>query len=282
MGFLNGEVMGSLFISADIEGVAGVVSWDQTRERRFEYEAARRWMTAEVCAAIAGARAAGAGRVVIADSHGNGQNLLLDALPKDVEVVRSWPRPLSMMQGIETGEFEAVFCLGYHTGAAEVGLLNHTIHGGAFTDVRIDGRSVSELEIFAALAGAHGEPIALVSGDDAFCAHAEIVAPKALRVAVKTAMGRISARTIMPAAACALLEDAAAKAWKNRAGIAPHQSKGRVRLAIDFKWHHPAETLALLDRFARTGAHTIETECADLLELVRVIEFITHFRLVPE
>jgi D-amino peptidase len=274
--------MGSLFISADIEGVAGVVSWDQTRQRGFEYEAARRWMTAEVNAAIAGARSAGAGRIVIADSHGNGQNLLLDMLPADVEVVRCWPRPLSMMQGIETGGFEAVFCLGYHTGAAEVGLLNHTIHGGAFTDVRLNGRSVSELEIFAAVAGAHGAPIALVSGDEAFCAHAEAVAPMALRVAVKSASGRVSARTIMPSAACARLEEAAAIAWRERTKIAPHLSKSTVRLAIDFKWHHPAETLALLDRFERSGAHTIETSCADHMEVVRVIEFITHFRLAPE
>jgi D-amino peptidase len=274
--------MGSLFISADIEGVAGVVSWDQTRQRGFEYETARRWMTGEVNAAIAGARAAGADHVVIADSHGNGQNLLLDALPGDVEVVRCWPRPLSMMQGIETGGFEAVFCLGYHTGADQVGLLNHTIHGGAFTDVRLDGRSVSELEIFASVAGAYGAPIALVSGDEAFCAHAEVVAPKALRVCVKTATGRISARSMMPSAACALLHDAAGHAWRSRAGIAPHGKKGRARLAIDFKWHHPAETLALLDRFERTGAHTVETDCADVLEVVRVIEFMTHFRLVPE
>jgi len=94
-----------IYISADIEGIAGVVTREHTRPEGFEYQSARIWMTDSVAAAANAAFAAGASEVVISDSHGNAQNLLLDRLPRAVQVVRSWPRPLSMMQGMESGDY---------------------------------------------------------------------------------------------------------------------------------------------------------------------------------
>ncbi len=87
-----------VYISADMEGVAGVVTQDQLGPAGFEYSQFREFMTAEVNAAIEAARDAGATEIVVSDSHGNGLNLLLDALPQDIELVRSWPRPLGMMK----------------------------------------------------------------------------------------------------------------------------------------------------------------------------------------
>ena len=84
-----------------MEGVAGVVTGDQLGPTGFEYERFRAFMTAEVLAAIQGARDAGATTIVVSDSHGNGENLLIEQFPEDVTIVRSWPRPLAMMQGIE-------------------------------------------------------------------------------------------------------------------------------------------------------------------------------------
>ena len=89
-----------VFISADMEGMVGVVTGDQLFPTGFEYQRFREFMTKEVLAAIRGARAAGAGEIVVADAHGNGENLLIELLPVNVTVVRSWPRPLGMMQGI--------------------------------------------------------------------------------------------------------------------------------------------------------------------------------------
>ncbi|MDH3440397.1 MAG: M55 family metallopeptidase, partial [Gammaproteobacteria bacterium] len=90
-----------IFISADMEGVVGAVTGEQLSPGGFEYERFRGFMTAEVNAAIDAARAAGATEFVIADAHGNGQNLLIEQLPDDVTIVRSWPRELSMMGGID-------------------------------------------------------------------------------------------------------------------------------------------------------------------------------------
>src|SRR4029077_14781312 len=87
-----------IYISADMEGITGVVSADQLSPASFEYQRAREWMTAEVAAAMQGAKDAGATEFVVSVSHGNGESQLIDRLPADlpVRIVRSFPRPLGM------------------------------------------------------------------------------------------------------------------------------------------------------------------------------------------
>src|SRR6476661_4368716 len=90
-----------IYISADMEGIVGVVTADQLGPQGFEYNRFREFMTEEVKAAVEAAFEAGATEIVVSDSHGNGENLLIEKLPKNITVVRSWPRPLMMMQGID-------------------------------------------------------------------------------------------------------------------------------------------------------------------------------------
>src|SRR6478736_6272315 len=116
-----------IYISADMEGVVGVVTGDQLSPPGFEYNRFREFMTEEVKAATEAAFEAGATEVVISDSHGNGENLLIDKLPKNVTIVRSWPRPLMMMQGIDE-TFDGVIFIGYHTSTTNMaGVRAHTI-----------------------------------------------------------------------------------------------------------------------------------------------------------
>ena len=102
-----------VYISVDMEGIAGVVTADQLAPGGFEYERFRRFMTEETLAAITGARSAGAGDIVVSDSHGNGESLLIDLFPKDVTVVRSWPRHGGMMAALDK-TFDAAIFIGYH------------------------------------------------------------------------------------------------------------------------------------------------------------------------
>lgn len=271
-----------VFISADIEGVAGVVSWDQTLRQGHEYDRACGWMTGEVAAACEAALEAGAERVVVADSHGTGQNLILDALPDAVETVRAWPRPLGMMQGVDTDQFDHVFCLGYHTGASEIGMLNHTCNGAGFLDVRIDGASVDELDIYAGVAAHFGAPVSLVSGDVAFCDSAKRRFPSCRAVAVKSATGRVTGQSISPAAARTRIGEAAAEVLSAPAPDRPMPTTSGLRLEIIFKWHHAAETLSYLDGFERTGAHSVAIDVADHLAVARILEFLSNFKLIPD
>ena len=161
-----------LFISVDMEGVAGVVSWQQLVREGFEYERAREWLTAEVNAVCEAAFETGVKEIVIADSHYEGLNLLVDRLPEGVEIVRHWPRVLNMMQGIEDGEYAGAILHAHHGGADLVGAgIAHTMTF-AIKQLRINGRSFGETELSAATAGHFGVPVIMVSGDDVYIEHA--------------------------------------------------------------------------------------------------------------
>ncbi|HWP41714.1 MAG TPA: M55 family metallopeptidase, partial [Blastocatellia bacterium] len=139
-----------IYISADMEGVVGAVTGDQLGPAGFEYSRFREFMTSEVNAAIEAAFRAGATEIVVSDSHGNGQNLLIEKLPKTVTVVRSWPRPLMMMQGIDE-TFDGAIFLGYHTSTSNMeGVRAHTISSARLAEVRLNGKPVSEAAINAA------------------------------------------------------------------------------------------------------------------------------------
>ena len=124
-------------------------------------------MTEEVKAATEAAFEAGATEVVISDSHGNGENLLIEKLPKNVTIVRSWPRPLMMMQGIDE-TFDGAIFIGYHTSTTNIaGVRAHTISSARLADVRLNGTSMPEAGINAAIAGHFNVPVIMISGDDA-------------------------------------------------------------------------------------------------------------------
>src|SRR5207245_3927162 len=158
-----------------MEGIAGVVTAEQLGPAGFEYARFREFMTDEVRAAIDAARAAGAGEIVVSDSHGNGQNLLVEKLPPDVTVVRSWPRPLMMMEGIDSSFAGAIF-IGYHASTTNPqGVRAHTMSSATLADVRLNGVSLPEAGVNAAIAGHFGVPVIMISGDDASVAEARRV-----------------------------------------------------------------------------------------------------------
>ncbi|MEM6681854.1 MAG: M55 family metallopeptidase [Pseudomonadota bacterium] len=260
-----------LYISADIEGVAGVVTNAQTKVGGFEWQQARRWMTAEVGAAIAGARAAGATDFVVSDSHGTGQNLLLDDLPEDVEVVRSWPRPLGMMQGIEHGSFDAAFLIGYHSAAhTPGGILAHTMSTRFIHSLRLNGEPASETGISAGIAGHFGVPIVLASGDDMYGAEVKQCLPSARFVQVKTAHGQTSARSMAPKMAQNKIEEAAQKSLSGPFP-APTKISTPIRLEVTFQRREHAELLSYLPNFERQDARTIGVTAGDMPSVSKII-----------
>ena len=154
-----------IFISADIEGVAGVVVPRHGEPGNAEYEQARRLMTEEVNAAIEGAFAGGAVEVLVNDSHGPMINILPDLLHPRAELIRGNIKPGAMFAGLDDS-YSGVMCLGYHAAAAEYGVLAHTTSSSAFTAIRLNGMAASEAMFYGAYAGAMGVPVILLSGDD--------------------------------------------------------------------------------------------------------------------
>jgi D-amino peptidase len=268
---------GKVYISADMEGIAGVVSGEQLGPQGFEYARFREFMTNEVLAAIEGARAAGATEILVSDSHGNGQNLLIEKFPKDVQIIRSWPRPLMMMEGIDT-TFDAVLFVGYHTGTTNTqGVRAHTMSSANFADVRLNGISVPEAGLNAAIAGHFGVPVALITGDAAIVQEARALLGDIEGAVVKWPLGFHSARTMTPEASCALIRDKARSAVERVAKLKPYRLKAPVELELRFKNYRPAEILAYLPNVERADAHTVRFRGKDILEVARFIEFALNY-----
>jgi D-amino peptidase len=267
-----------VFISADMEGVAGVVSDQQLGPAGFEYGKFREIMTGEVLAAIEGARAAGATEILVADSHGNGQNLLIDQLPSDVQLVRSWPRPLSMMQGIDE-TFDAAVFIGYHTSTANMaGVRAHSFSSALLADVRLNGVSVSEGAFNAAIAGHFGVPVVAISGDDAVVAEVKKVVPAIEGAIVKWAYGFHSARTLTPKAALAEIRARVEAGVSRRAAAKPYRLAAPVTLEVRFKNYRPSEVLAYLPGVERTDSHTIRFRGRDMPEVTRFLSVVTNYQ----
>jgi len=160
-----------ILVAADMEGISGVVHWDQTDAQHSEYARFRKLMTADVNAAIRGACDAGAGEVIVADGHGSGRNILIEELDPRARLNSGSPSPLSMVQGADSGVNAAMF-VGYHARAgSQNAILDHT-WAGAVANVWLDGQAMGEIGWNAAVCGHFQVPVILVSGDQTACAEA--------------------------------------------------------------------------------------------------------------
>jgi D-amino peptidase len=266
-----------VYISADMEGVVGAVTGDQLGPSGFEYGRFRQIMTNEVNAAIEAARAMGATEILVSDSHGNGENLLIEELPADIQLVRSWPRPLMMMEGIDES-FDAAIFIGYHASTTNTqGVRAHTISSASLTAVRLNGVEMMEASINAAIAGDFGVPVVMISGDDATVEEARRIIGDVEGAVVKWSYGFHSARTIMPEASYALIDERVRAALGRLDDFEPYRMEGPIELEISFKNYMPAELLAYLPNVERVDAHTIRFTGRDMTEISKFIEFTTSY-----
>ncbi|MEF2071273.1 M55 family metallopeptidase [Consotaella aegiceratis] len=247
-----------IFISVDIEGVAGVSEGLQGSRGNPEYETARRLMTAEASAAVAGAFAGGANTVLIADSHGQMRNILADELDPRARLVAGKPRPLSMAQGLDE-TYDGVVLIGYHAGADGYGTLSHTISGLAFRRIEINGVYTNETTLYAGYAAELGVPLLAVSGDDRLADEVAEQFPAARRIVVKQALGASATDSLSPQASRQLIEAEVAAAVKG-AATAPVEilSKPPLTVSVLFQHQIQADAVALLPFITRRGPRAIE------------------------
>lgn len=274
-----------IYLSVDMEGIAGVVHEDQTNpadpRSAAEYARFRRLMTLEANAAIEGALAGGATEIVVNDSHWSMRNLLAEELHPAALLVSGGPKRWSMMEGIERGA-DLACLIGYHARAGTpLAVLDHT-YTDCILDVRLNGQSVGELGLNAALAGSFGVPVALVTGDAALAREAEELLGSAVRtVAVKEAVSRHAARCLSPEEARRRIRDAMGEvvaAYRNGdLRIAPFRPATPVTLEVEFALTVHADHAAMAPGVARTGGRTLRFRHDDYREAFQV--FRTMFNL---
>ena len=266
-----------VYISVDMEGIAGTVTADQLVPSGFEYERFRRFMTDETMAAVRAANEAGAGEIVVSDSHGNGENLLIEAFPKNVRIVRSWPRHGGMMAGLDSS-FNAAIFVGYHASTTNPkGVRAHTFSSAHYARVTLNGNAVTEGEYNAAYAGAKGVPVIFVSGDDVAVAEIKSRLGDIEAVETKKSLGFHSAETLTPEVSCEKIFIGAKSALNRLHDFKPYVIKTPVTLEITFKNYTPAEVLSYLRVVQRVDSHTIRFVGKDMDEVDDFEEFVGNY-----
>ena len=266
-----------VYISVDMEGVAGTVTADQLMPSGFEYDRFRRFMTNEALAAVQAAKHAGATEIVVSDSHGNGENLLIELFPTDVKIVRSWPRHGSMMAGLDSS-FDAALFIGYHASTTNPhGVRAHTFSSAHLAKVALNGNAVTEGEFNAAYAGAQGVPIIFGSGDDVAMAELKSRLGNLETVETKKALGFHSAETLTPEASVNRIQAGAEAAFARVHDFKPFVVKPPITLEITFKNYTPAEMLTYLRIVERVDSHTIRFVGKDMAEVSDFVDFVDTY-----
>lgn len=221
-----------VFISADMEGVSGVVAAAELLPDEPDYSHFRALMTADVNAAVRGAVAAGAVHILVCDAHNNGRTILPTALDPAARLLRGSTRAIPMMEGIDD-TYAAAFLVGYHAMfGTHAAIADHTWDPWSVQSVTINGREVGEIGVNAAIAGWFGVPIALVTGDDATARETADLLPWAERVIVKEARGRFAANCLHPAEAQKHIHEAATRALATITRMEPWRIAGATEMTI--------------------------------------------------
>jgi D-amino peptidase len=267
-----------IYISVDMEGIAGVVTSDQLQPGGFEYERFRRFMTDETLAAVRAAQYAGSAEIIVSDSHGNGENLLIEAFPNGVHIVRSWPRHGLMAAGLDSS-FKAVLLIGYHAStSSSTGVRAHTISSASYARVALNGQDVSEGEWVAAQAGAVGVPVIFASGDDAATRELRQRLGDIVTVETKHSLGFHSALTLTPQESVARIGAGVSTALARLGHFKPYVLSTPIRLEVTFKNYMPAEVLSYLRSVERVNSHSIRFVGRDMDEVTDFMEMVGSYK----
>jgi D-amino peptidase len=255
-------------VISDMEGVAGIVRWEQVSSGEDMFEEGRRLYTEEINAAVRGAKAAGASEVVVMDCHGAGKghtfnSLIPDLLHEDCEYVvqDEWT---GYTEFLEEGCDAALF-IGMHARAGTAdGVMNHTVSGRSWNNLSFNGTLVGETGINAALCGTWGCPVVLVTGDTAVCREAtELLGEGLLTVAVKHGLGGKSARHVAPLRARQLIEDATREALADPGRVQPYDPGRPCEIRVEYKLTGVVEKLRRVPDLEIADERTIVARADD-------------------
>jgi D-amino peptidase len=259
-------------ISADMEGATGVTWTDDVIPGTEQWQRFRRLFAGDVNACVAGLHAGGATDVLVNEAHSAQRNLLLEDLDPRARMLTGRHKPLSMMQGIDSGVDGVVF-LGYHAGAGQDGVLAHTYLENSIVGVWLDGEAASEGGLNAALAAEHGVPVLMVTGDDRACADAAGYAPEAQRVAVKECVSRYAAICLPPERTAERIRTAAGVAMA-RAGRGEPRPAGH-RVEVEFDATHLALAASAVPTVEQIGARRVGFDAPTMTEAMQAFKVVT-------
>jgi D-amino peptidase len=263
-----------VYISVDMEGISGVNGDDQTSAGQAEYGRARKLMAEDANAAIRGAFEGGATDVLVNDSHGGQRNLLPEDLDPRARLISHSFKRHGMMEALDES-FDAVIFVGYHAKAdASRGVFAHT-GSGVVRDLQINGRSVGEGGMNAALAAYYGVPVVSISGDDVAVAEVKESAPNARGVIVKRAIN-VRAVELKPLQTARREIQEAAKDGVAGATKAP-PVRGSVRVQLRYRNFTYPEVATAFKEIESIAPDTVAFTRESMPEAYRLIRVLYRF-----
>lgn len=259
------------WISFDMEGVAGIVDWDQCRPGTSGYALGCALLQDEVNAVIDGAIAGGATEIVLNDSHSTMSNLDPRKIAGEAQYISGRHKPMYMMQGLDE-TFDAIFFVGYHGSiSGQPSVLSHTYNPEVFSSARINGDMVGESGINALVAEHYGVPIAFVSGDAVTHLETSPFASGAVNVVTKESITRFSARNLHPVESCRLLRAGAEEAMRrvSRHEVPVPGIAAPVTLDLEFQTADMADVATWARGTERTGTRSVRIQDDNLLHMFR-------------
>lgn len=220
-----------VYISADMEGVSGLVEAQDVQSTGSGYETGRKLMTEDVNAAVRGAFDGGATEIFVNDAHGPMRNILPELLDNRATLIRGKSKPLGMLEGLND-TFDAVVCVGFHARAGRLGVMSHSFMGHEVEDMWLGGKLVGEIGLLHAAAESIGVPVVFLSGDDVACAEMNEWDENVQTVAVKKAIDRFSAELVPLAEAQKRIKDLtkeSIEAKRNKVPVSNSESNLMIR-----------------------------------------------------
>ncbi len=267
----------SVFISFDMEGISAVTSWREMKKDSKDLQRIRSIATQEVNAAIRGIRRSGKpiDEITICDAHASGENLLVDELHPGVGVVKGTPRKYYMMQGV-SGKYDVVFFIGYHAmaGTRKAGM-EHTYSSSSIYNMRINGQFVGESEINAALAGYHGVPLGLVTGDDLLAAEIRKFFGKSVETVItKRGISRFAARCRHPKDVQEEIETKAARVLQKLNRLKVFRFRSPIRAELDLASTLITDLVELIPGIKRLSGRQVSFRTKDVLEFYCILRLV--------
>lgn len=256
-----------VFISVDMEGIAGVVTSAECSSTGPDYGYFRRLMSHEANAAVLGAFDAGATEVVVRDSHGSARNILPDLLDPRARLLRDWSGgPLVMMEGFDE-TFDAVVFVGYHARAGTPdAIIDHTSTGNV-VDFAINGQSLPEAGFNALMAGDLGVPVVFVGGDEAVVGQVQELFGEVGTYATKEGIGAASLG-VHPEIANQGIRAGVADAVRNRDRYQPFTMPKPYTLVLKLKSEASVYNGSFFPGAERTGDWELTYQNDDIIKVM--------------
>jgi len=257
-----------VYISVDVEGVAGIVDWEQCLAGGDDYALGRDLLLGEVNSAIDGAVAAGATEILVNDGHSVMRNLPPAALGARASYLSGRFKPLYMMEGLDAS-YDAIVCLGYHAAMTTPGVLSHTYNPRAIADVRLNGTVTGEAGLNALVAQHHGVPVAVITGDQYVGPEAAPFCPGIAAIEVKRSVSRYAAEHLHPDTARERIRDGVADALSSVGDLAPPAIELPATIQVELVSPDMSEQATWIGGVTRLDARTVSFADEDPLRLFR-------------